>query len=62
MTLKTITLSLATIYLIGAVLTGFTYGMRNNIADMGSETLVSSTLKYGIYWPLQLHRVLSRII
>ncbi len=60
--MKTITLSLAAIYFIGALLTGFTYVMRNNIADMGSETLVSSTLKYGIYWPLQLHRVLSRII
>ncbi len=61
MTLKFITLSLAVIYLIGAALTGFTYVMRNNLADMGSETLVSSTLKYGIYWPVQLHRVLSRI-
>ena len=61
MTLKNITLSLATIYLIGAVLTGFTYVMRNNMADMASETLVSSTLKYGVYWPIQLRRVLSRI-
>ncbi len=61
MTLKTITLSLAAIYMIGAVLTGITYVMRNNMADMGSETLVSSTLKYGVYWPIQLHRVLSRI-
>ncbi len=62
MTLKNIILSLAAIYLIGAVLTGFTYVMRNNMADMASETLVSSTLKYGVYWPIQLHRVLSRII
>ncbi len=62
MTLKNIILSLAAIYLIGAVLTGFTYVLRNNLADTGSETLVSSTLKYGVYWPFQLHRVLSRII
>jgi hypothetical protein len=60
--MKSITLSLAAIYLIGAILTGFTYVMRNNMTDMGSETLVSSTMKYGVYWPIQLHRVLSRII
>ena len=62
MTLKNVIFSLAAIYLIGAVLTGFTYVIRNHMADMGSETLVSSTLKYGVYWPIQLHRVLSRII
>ncbi len=61
MTLKNIILPLAAIYLIGAVLTGYTYAMRTHFGDMGSETLVSSTLKYGVYWPFQLHRVLSRI-
>lgn len=62
MTLKNIIFSLAAIYLIGAVLTGFTYVMRNHMAGMGSETLVSSTLKYGVNWPFQLHRAMSRII
>ena len=61
MTLKNIILSLAAIYLLGAVLTGFTYVMRTQNGDMRSDTLVSSTLKYGVYWPLQLHRVLFRI-
>ncbi len=59
--MKNIILSLEAIYLIGAVLTGFTYVMRNHMAGMGSDTLVSSTLKYGVDWPFQLHRALSRI-
>ncbi len=61
MTLNNIIIPLAAIYLFGAVLTGYTYAMRSNMTDMGSETLVSSTLKYGVYWPFQLHRVISRI-
>lgn len=61
MSLKNIIVSLAAIYLIGAVLTGYSYVQRNHAADMGSMTLVASTLKYGVYWPFQLQRGLSRI-
>jgi len=61
MTLKNITLSLIAIYMIGALLTGFTHAMRSQLADVGSETLISSTVKYGVYWPFQLLRVASRI-
>ncbi len=55
-------IGLASIYLIGVLLTGFTYVVQRKYSGAGSETMFSASVNYGIVWPVHVIKVLGRVI
>ena len=55
-------IGLASIYLIGVMLTGFTFFLQRNYSGAGSLTMFSATVSYGMLWPVHVLKVLGRVI
>ncbi len=55
-------IGVAAIYVLGVLLTGFTFVMQKNYSDAGSVSMVSASVTYGILWPVHVIKVLGRVI
>ncbi len=54
-------IGVASIYLIGVLLTGFTFVLQRNYSGAGSVSMFSATVNYGILWPVHVIKVLRRV-
>ncbi len=55
-------IGVAAIYLIGVVLTGFTFVLQRNYSGAGSVSMVTASVNYGVLWPVYVIKVLGRVI
>ncbi len=55
-------IGVAAIYVIGVLLTGFTFVLQKSYSDAGSVSMVSASVKYGMFWPVYVIKVLGRVI
>ncbi len=55
-------IGVAAIYVLGVLLTGFTFVMQKNYSDAGSVSMVSASVNYGMLWPVHVIKVLGRVI
>ncbi len=55
-------IGVASIYLIGVLLTGFTFVVQKKFSGAGSMTMFSASVNYGIVWPVHVIKVLGRVI
>ena len=54
-------IGVAAIYLIGVLLTGFTFVLQRNYSGAGSLSMLSATVNYGMLWPAHVLKVLGRV-
>jgi hypothetical protein len=52
----------AAIYLIGVLLTGFTFVLQKNYSGAGSVSMFSASVSYGMVWPVLVIKSLGRVI
>ena len=55
-------IGMASIYLIGALLTGFTFVQQKRVSGASSASMFSATVSYGMPWPVHVVKVLGRVI
>ncbi len=55
-------IGVAAIYVLGVLLTGFTFVMQKNYSDAGSVSMVSASVNYGMLWPVHVFKVLGRVV
>ncbi len=55
-------IGVAAIYLIGALLTGFSFVQQKNYSGAGSVSTSSATVSYGMLWPVHVVKALRRVI
>ncbi len=60
--LRGILIGVASIYLIGALLSGFTFVLQKHYSGAGSVNMFSATVSYGMLWPVHVVKVLRRVI
>jgi len=60
--LRGLLIGAASIYLIGVLLTGFTFVLQRNYSGAGSVGMVSASVSYGMLWPVHVVKVLGRVI
>ncbi len=60
--LRRVLITTSAIYLLGVVLTGFTFMMGNSSRISNSYGLVAASVDRGMFWPFQLVRVVRRVI
>ena len=60
--LRGILIGVAAIYLIGVLLTGFTFVLQRNYSGAGSMSMFSASVNYGMLWPVHMIKVLGRVI
>ncbi len=60
--LRGLLIGVASIYLIGVLLTGFTFVLQKKYSDAGSVSMLSASVTYGIIWPVHVIKVLGRVI
>ena len=60
--LRGLLIGVAAIYLIGVLLTGFTFFLQSNYSGAGSMSMFSATVSYGMQWPVHVLKVLGRVI
>ncbi len=60
--LRRVLITTSAIYLLGVVLTGFTFMMGNSSRISNSYGLVAASVDRGMLWPVQLVRVFRRVI
>ena len=55
-------IGVAAVYVLGVLLTGFTFVMQKNYSDAGSVSMVSASVTYGMFWPVHVIKVLGRVV
>ena len=55
-------IGVAAIYLIGVLLTGFTFVLQKNYSGAGSMSMFSASVSYGMVWPVLVIKTLGRVI
>ncbi len=55
-------IGMASIYLIGVLLTGFTFVLQKRYSGAGSVSMFSATVSYATLWPVHVGKVLGRVI
>ncbi|MFQ5955255.1 MAG: hypothetical protein ACE5JZ_09360 [Kiloniellales bacterium] len=60
--LRRFVIGVASVYVIGVLLTGFTFVLQRNYSDGGSVSMVSASVSHGILWPVHAIKVLGRVI
>ncbi len=60
--LRGLLIGVASIYLIGVLLTGFTFVLQKKFSGAGSMTMLSASVTYGMIWPAHVIKVLGRVI
>ena len=55
-------IGVAAIYLIGVLLTGFTFVLQKNYSGAGSVSMFSASVSYGMVWPVLVIKVFGRVI
>ncbi len=55
-------IGVAAIYLIGVLLTGFTFVLQKNYSGAGSVSMFSASVSYGMVWPVLVIKTLGRVI
>ena len=55
-------IGLASVYLIGVLLTGFTFVLQKNYSGAGSVSMFSASVSYGMVWPVLVIKVFGRVI
>ncbi len=55
-------IGVASIYVIGVLLTGFTFVLQRNYSGAGSVSMFSASVNYGILWPVHVIKALRRVI
>ncbi len=60
--LRGLLIGVASIYLIGVLLTGFTFVVQRKYSGAASESMFSASVNYGMLWPVQVLKVLGRVI
>ena len=60
--LRGLLIGVAAIYLIGVLLTGFTFVLQRNYSGAGSMSMFSASVSYGMVWPVLVIKVFGRVI
>ncbi len=60
--LRGLLIGVAAIYLIGVLLTGFTFVLQRNYSGAGSVSMVTASVNYWVLWPVYVIKVLGRVI
>lgn len=55
-------IGVASVYLIGVLLTGFTFVLQKNYSGAGSVSMISASVSYGMVWPVLVIKALGRVI
>lgn len=55
-------IGMASVYLIGVLLTAFTIVLHKSYSGAGSQSMFSATVDYGMLWPVHVLKVLRRVI
>ena len=60
--LRGLLIGVAAIYLIGVLLTGFTFVLQRNYSGAGSVSMFTASVNYGVLWPVYVIKVFGRVI